>query len=160
MLHLIQVNAHILMQLIIFCGVQASGKSTFYQQYFSHSHLRLNLDMLKTRHRENLLFEAALASKTKLVIDNTNPTIEARSRYIARAKAAGFEIVAYYFATDLNSTLQRNGQRTGKANIPEVGVRTTYKKLEMPQLSEGFHEIYQISIIPNNEFSIQLLDTV
>ena len=68
------------MQLIIFCGVQASGKSTFYQQYFSNTHLRLNLDMLKTRHRENLLFEAALASKTKIVIDNTNPNIEARNR--------------------------------------------------------------------------------
>ena len=46
------------MQLIIFIGIQASGKSTFYQQYFYHTHLRINLDMLKTRHREKLIFEA------------------------------------------------------------------------------------------------------
>lgn len=148
------------MQLIIFCGVQASGKSTFYQQYFSNTHLRLNLDMLKTRHRENLLFEAALASKTKIVIDNTNPNIEARNRYIARAKAADFEIIAYYFATDLNSTLQRNCQRTGKANIPEAGVRATYKKLEIPKLTEGFSEIYQVQIVDGQQFSIQLLQAV
>ena len=148
------------MQLILLCGVQASGKSTFYQQYFSTTHLRLNLDMLKTRHRENILFEAALASKTKMVIDNTNPNIEARSRYIQRALAAGFEVITYYFSTDLKSTLQRNNQRLGKANIPEVGVRATYKKLQIPTLAEGFQAIYQVKIIGNDEFSIHILDTL
>lgn len=148
------------MQLIIFCGLQASGKSTFYQQYFYTTHLRLNLDMLKTRHRENLLFEAALASKTKMVIDNTNINIEARSRYIARAKAAGFEVIAYYFDTDLKSTLIRNNQRIAKAQIPEIGVRATYRKLEKPTLREGFSAIYQVKIIGNGEFSIQVFDAV
>ena len=148
------------MQLIVFCGVQASGKSTFYQQYFAHTHLRLNLDMLKTRHREHILFEAALTSKTKMVIDNTNPNVEARSRYIQRALDAGFEVLAYYFDTDLKSTLMRNHQRIGKANIPEVGIRATYKKLEKPQLSEGFNAIYQVKIIANGEFSIQILDVL
>ncbi|QIO07206.1 ATP-binding protein [Acinetobacter shaoyimingii] len=142
------------MQLIIFIGVQASGKSTFYQQYFYHTHLRLNLDMLKTRHRENVLFEAGLASKTKMVIDNTNPTKLDRERYMQRAKDAGFEVVAYYFETDLKSTLERNSQRIGKANIPEVGVRATYKKLEIPRLDEGFDEIFKVKIVRNGEFAI------
>ena len=91
------------MQLIIFTGVQASGKSSFYLLNLYHSHLRVNLDMLKTRHRENIIFEACLASKTKMVIDNTNPTREDRARYIQRAKDAGFEVISYYFETDLNS---------------------------------------------------------
>lgn len=60
------------MQLIIFTGLQASGKSTFYKEYFYKTHLRLNLDMLKTRHREKILFDACLESKSKCVIDNTN----------------------------------------------------------------------------------------
>ncbi len=62
------------MQLIIFMGIQASGKSSYYLLNLAHSHLRINLDMLKTRHREKIIFEAGLASKTKMVIDNTNPT--------------------------------------------------------------------------------------
>ena len=142
------------MQLIIFTGIQASGKSTFYQQYFSSTHLRINLDMLKTRHRENIIFEAGLASKTKMVIDNTNPDDESRARYIQRAKDAGFEVIAYYFKTDLNSTLERNKQRQGKAYIPEIGVRATYKKIQVPHLNEGFSEIFQVQIIHHGEFSI------
>ncbi|WP_374668398.1 AAA family ATPase [Acinetobacter sp.] len=142
------------MQLIIFTGVQASGKSSFYLLHLYHSHLRINLDMLKTRHRENIIFEAALASKTKMVIDNTNPSKADRARYIQRARDAGFEIMAYYFETDLLSTLKRNSYREDKANIPETGVRATYKKLEIPHFDEGFDEIFTVKIISNGEFSI------
>lgn len=143
------------MQLIIFTGVQASGKSSFYLLNLYHSHLRINLDMLKTRHRENMIFEACLASKTKTVIDNTNPTKTDRARYIQRAKDAGFEVISYYFETDLNSALERNSHREGKANIPEVGIRATYKKLEVPSLDEGFDEIFKVKIVGNGEFQIQ-----
>lgn len=142
------------MQLIIFTGVQASGKSTFYMLNLYHSHLRINLDMLKTRHRENIIFEAGLVSKTKMVIDNTNPTKADRARYIQRAKDAGFDVISYYFETDLSSTLERNSYRIGKANIPEVGVRATYKKLEVPSLDEGFDEIFKVKIVGNGDFSL------
>ena len=145
------------MQLIIFTGVQASGKSSFYLLNLYHSHLRINLDMLKTRHRENIIFEACLTSKTKMVIDNTNPTHEDRARYIGRAKDAGFEVISYYFETDLNSTLKRNSYREDKANIPEVGVRATYKKIEAQSLDEGFDEIFKVKIVGNGEFLINSL---
>ena len=117
------------MQLILFIGVQASGKSTFYQRYFAHSHLRINLDMLKTRHREKIIFDACIASKTKCVIDNTNMRKEDRARYMHQAIDAGFDVIAYYFDTDLSSTLQRNAQREGKAKIAEKGVVATYHRL-------------------------------
>ncbi|NHC04911.1 ATP-binding protein [Acinetobacter sp. 187] len=142
------------MQLIIFTGVQASGKSSFYLLNLYHSHLRINLDMLKTRHRENIIFEAGLSSKTKMVIDNTNPTRADRTRYIQRAIDAGFEVISYYFETDLNSTLSRNAQRAGKANIPEVGVRASFKKLQVPSFDEGFSQIFRVRIIGNGDFSV------
>lgn len=143
------------MQLIIFSGVQASGKSSFYLLNLHHSHLRINLDMLKTRHRENLIFEACLASQAKCVIDNTNPSKADRARYIERAQAAGFEVICYFFETDLDSALERNRHRTGKANIPEVGVRATYKRLEQPSLDEGFEAIFKVKIVGNGDFSIK-----
>lgn len=44
------------MQALIFCGIQASGKSTFYCQRLLNSHVRISLDLLRTRHREPLRF--------------------------------------------------------------------------------------------------------
>ncbi|MDJ0635658.1 MAG: AAA family ATPase [Xenococcaceae cyanobacterium MO_188.B29] len=89
------------MEAIIFVGLQASGKSSFYREKFIDTHIRINLDMLKTRHREKILFNACLEAKQPFVIDNTNPTIADRSRYIEPAKAKGFKIIGYYFQPNL-----------------------------------------------------------
>ncbi len=62
------------MEAIIFIGVQATGKSSFYVQRFLDTHLRLNMDMLKTRHRESVLLRAFIEDKASFVVDNTNPT--------------------------------------------------------------------------------------
>ena len=48
------------MQAVIFVGIQAAGKSTFYQRRFFRTHVRVNLDMLHTRHRERLLIQTCL----------------------------------------------------------------------------------------------------
>jgi len=37
---------------VIFMGLQGAGKSTFYRERFFATHLRISLDMLKTRHRD------------------------------------------------------------------------------------------------------------
>lgn len=79
-----------------------------------------------------------------------------RARYIQRAKEYGFEVVSYYFETDLDSTLQRNAQREGKANIPEKGVKATFYKLEPPNITEGFDTLFTVKLIENNGFSIHV----
>lgn len=132
------------MNIIVFIGCPAAGKSTFFKQHFVDSHIRLNLDMLKTRHRERILLQACFDAKQPCVIDNTNPTVASRQAYIAAAKAAHFRAIAYFFITDLHTALQRNAQREGKAKIPEVGVRAIYRTLQAPHYSEGFDEIYHV----------------
>ena len=99
------------MEAIIFIGLQASGKSSFYQEKFIDTHIRINLDMLKTRHREKILFNACLEAKQPFVIDNTNPTREERSYYITSAKAKKFKIIGYYFESNLENCKLRNQQR-------------------------------------------------
>jgi predicted kinase len=39
------------MQLVILIGIQGSGKSSFFKERFVDTHIRINLDMLKTRRR-------------------------------------------------------------------------------------------------------------
>jgi len=55
------------MQLVLFCGIQATGKSTFYQQRFFHSHVRLSLDLLRTRHREQRLLHVCFETQMRCV---------------------------------------------------------------------------------------------
>ena len=113
------------MEAVIFIGIQGSGKSTFFKERFFATHVRLNYDMLKTRHRERILLEACLESKQKFVVDNTNPTIAERAKYIEPAKNKRFQIIGYYFQTNIKDALTRNALRIGKAKVPEIGIRAT-----------------------------------
>lgn len=135
-----------IMQAIIFIGIQASGKSTFYKQRFFNTHVRISLDLLKTRHRESLFLQTCYDSLMRFVIDNTNPTITKRQRYIKEAKQHKYRVTGYFFDTSLEEALQRNLNRKGKEMIPEKGIRATLKKLVMPQIEEGFDELYRVKI--------------
>lgn len=134
------------MQAIIFIGIQASGKSSFYFERFSNSHLRLNLDMLKTRNRETILLNACITAKQPIVIDNTNATKEDRKRYIEKLKQGHFQVIGYYFKSSIGECLHRNNLRKDAERIPEIGIKATYNKLELPEYSEGFDELYYVSI--------------
>jgi len=142
------------MEAVIFIGIQASGKSTFYKERFFKTHLRLNLDMLKTRHREHLLVQACLAAKQPFVVDNTNPTREDRARYIPVAKAAGFRVIGYYFQSRLEEALARNDRRAGKERIPPRGIQATYGKLQLPSYSEGFDKLYYVKMLTPEGFEV------
>ncbi len=135
-------------------GLQASGKSSFFLKNLYKTHIRLNMDMLKTRHRERILFKACLESKQPCVIDNTNPTRLERAKYIDLMKEYRFDVVGYYFKSSLKECLSRNSRREGKELIPEIGLRSTHSKLEIPERSEGFDHLYYVSI-NENRFSIE-----
>jgi len=143
------------MQAVIFIGVQASGKSTFYRERFFNTHIRISLDMLKTRHREKLFLDACLQNKQSFVVDNNNPTPDDRQRYIVPAKAANFEVVGYYFESNLASSLQRNQYRPGKERIPDVGIRAAHHKLQLPTLKEGFDRLYCVKMDPQGGFVVE-----
>lgn len=145
------------MEAIIFCGLQAAGKSTFYEERFFNTHIRINLDMLRTRHREKLLLQACLEMKQPFVVDNTNPTITERANYIQPAKASGFRLVCYYFAPELKSSLERNATRNDKERVPERGLFGTYHRLQPPTFTEGFDAIFSVCIGENNTFVVSEL---
>jgi predicted kinase len=134
------------MEAVIFIGIQAVGKSSFFQARFFRTHIRLNLDMLRTRHREGLLFHACLEAKQPFVIDNTNPTAAERARYIQPARAAHFCVIGYFFESTLADALRRNAERPAPEQVPEVGIRAAYNKLQPPRLAEGFDRLYRVRI--------------
>ena len=54
------------MEAVIFIGIQGAGKSTFFQQRFFDTHVRINLDMLKTRYREQVFLQGILGTQKRL----------------------------------------------------------------------------------------------
>lgn len=143
------------MELIIFIGIQATGKSEFYKRSFYKTHIRLNLDMLKTRNREDILLEACIRAKQPFVIDNTNPTTTDRSKYIRAAKEAGFKIIGYYFKSSIADAISRNSQRNDAECVPVPAILSTHKKLELPILAEGFDELWYVRIDENADFLVE-----
>jgi len=132
------------MELIVFCGLQGAGKTTFYNAHFATTHVRVNLDMLKTRRRERLILDACLQGGQRCVIDNTNPTRDERAVYISAAKAHHFSVVGYHFDVNLEICRIRNAQRNGKSRVADRGLLATSRKLTVPSLDEGFARLFRV----------------
>ena len=134
------------MEAVVLMGIQATGKSSFFKERFADSHVRINLDMLKTRSRERILLEACVAAKQPFVVDNTNPTREDRARYLQVAKDAGFRVIGYFFRSRVGEALERNRRRAADRRVEEVGIKAAAKRLELPAQEEGFDELWFVSL--------------
>ncbi|QDU44650.1 hypothetical protein Mal52_31360 [Symmachiella dynata] len=132
------------MEAVVFMGLQASGKSSFYKERFFSTHVRISLDLLNTRNRERQFLAACLETQQPFVIDNTNPNREERGKYIAAAKEAKYSVAGYYFRSKVDECLGRNQNRV--ESIPEVGILSTAKKLELPRIDEGFDKLYYVRL--------------
>lgn len=139
---------------VIFIGIQASGKTTFYRENFGDL-VHINLDTLHTRKKENKLLSECAESGISFVADNTNPTKEEREKYIRIAKQYGYYIKGYYFRSSVNESIERNSLREGKARVPDRAVAMTHKKLELPEYGEGFDELYYVHI-ENGKFVVSI----
>ncbi len=148
------------MQAIIFIGLQGAGKSTFFKEKFLNTHIRVNMDMLKTRHREDLLVAACLEMKQPFVVDKTNATPKDRERYIQAAKANRFQVAAYYFVPDLKLSLERNAARTGKERVPDKGVIATFHRLKPPTKEEGFDLLYTVRQDEAGNFVVEEVECI
>ena len=143
------------MQAIIFCGIQATGKSTFYKQRFFNSHIRISMDLLRTRNREQRLLALCLDTQARFVVDNTNPTVAERGRYIEPAKQAGYHIVGYFFHSAAQPALARNRERAAPERVPDRGILGTRARLELPTYAEGFDELHYVRIGPAGTFMVE-----
>src|SRR5262245_26773954 len=146
-------------ELVIFVGLQASGKSSFYRARFAATHELVSKDRFpNNRHparRQRQLIEAALAAGRPVVVDNTNPTAEERQELVALAHAHGARAVGYYFASRMEECLERNRAREGKARVPDVALFATRKRLVPPSPAEGFDQLFFVRLQGEAGFEVQ-----
>ena len=134
------------MEAVILCGVQGSGKTTLYRDRFLETHARVSLDLLRTRAREAAFLKLCLETRMPFVVDNTNPTVAERSRYVAPARAAGFKVVGYVVEVDHAVAAGRNAARARV--VPAAGLRDVARRLIRPTPEEGFDELFHATAAP------------
>jgi predicted kinase len=137
-------------ELIVFCGLQASGKTTFYRERFAASHQHVSKDAWpNARNREarqRRLIDEHLRAGRSVVVDNTNPTPAEREPLIAIAHAAGARAVSYAFLAVVDEAVRRNALRTGRARVPDAGIYAVAKRLCPVLASEGFDRRFVVQL--------------
>ncbi len=128
------------MEAVILCGLQGSGTTTLFRDRFIETHVRVSMDLLRTRAREAAFLKACLDTKQPFVVDNTNPTVAERARYVAPAREAGFKVVAYLVEVDHAVAAAQNEARARA--VPPAGLRDVARRLIRPAPEEGFDEVW------------------
>jgi predicted kinase len=135
--------------LVIFVGLQGSGKTTYYRDHFAATHVHVSKDLMKNARdrdrKQRLLIEKAFEAGRPVVVDNTNPTPAVRGPLIALARRHGARVIAYFFDVPVKVAVERNRAREGKGRVPDVAIYVTSKKLVPPKIEEGFDEIHVVT---------------
>jgi predicted kinase len=125
-------------------GLQGSGKTTWFLEKCSQTHVHVSRDIQKTAAAEAVLVANCLKTGRSFVIDDTNATRPARAPYIGDAKIEGFRVVGYFFDVPARTAIGRNNHRKDNKPIPAPAILRTAKRMEKPSVEEGFDEVREI----------------
>lgn len=139
-------------EVIIMVGSPASGKSSFAKNNFS-KYVYINRDTLGTWQKCVAALEKALVQENKsAVIDNTNPDVESRKRYIEVAKKHAIPCRCFVMNTTEAQAKHNNVFRelTDPFHlIIKDLIFSGYKsKYVEPVMNEGYTEIVKVNCLP------------
>jgi predicted kinase len=147
------------MELVLFIGLQGSGKSSFYRARFAATHVHVSKDLWPNARRREVrqqrLVAAALAEGRSVVVDNTHPRVEDRAPLIELGRRLGARVVGYAFASDLEDCLARNAGREGRARVPDKALFITRAKLRWPSCTEGFDALFHVRMDAEGGFQVR-----
>lgn len=141
------------MRAAIFIGLQASGKSSFYEKVMAPlGYEHVSMDLLHNRNKEEALILECVRQDRNVAIDNTNPTRQERERYLSILRDAGCPVDCYFFKSVVRDCVERNRQRG--ETVPAKAIAATSNKLEMPSLAEGYARMYFVQMDGKGGFTI------
>lgn len=132
------------MRAVIFMGIQATGKSSFYKEFFIDSHPRINRDMIGKKGFEKELASLCFGWKVPFVVDMMNLTCRHREWYLVEAAKHGYEKVGYYFSSNVKDAIRRNKSRENQ--VPEAAIPGCAAQLELPTYEEGFDQLFYVRL--------------
>ena len=96
---------------------------------------KMSCDDKKFGQKVDKLYIETLNNHNTVVLDNTNTSAKQRRRWLAPARARGFELVAIVFPVDLDTILSRQNSRADK-KVPDHVVVNMYDRLALPLYGE------------------------
>ncbi|TMA15404.1 MAG: ATP-binding protein [Deltaproteobacteria bacterium] len=110
-------------ELVIFVGLQAAGKSSFFRERFGATHAHVSKDLMPraVRDKESRQLgqiEQALLIGRPVVVDNTNPRAADRAPLIELARRYEARVVGYFFEPRIQDSIRRNEAR--QPQVPKV----------------------------------------
>jgi hypothetical protein len=92
-------------EVAILIGLQGSGKSTFFGERLTGTHVHVSKDRLRKgrrrQERQMRMIEEALTAGLSVAVDNTNPSREEWDPLIAMARRHGAKVTGYWFPPDV-----------------------------------------------------------
>lgn len=138
------------LELVVFTGLQAAGKTSFYRERFADAHRHVSKDAWPNarsrERRQRTAIAEHLRAQRSVVVDNTNPTLVERAPLIEMGRAHGATVVSYGFVVSVGEALRRNAERVGRARISDVGIFAVAKRLAAPAMEEGFDAMFEVRL--------------
>lgn len=137
------------LDLVLFVGPPAAGKTTFFRQHFAdRDYVWVNQDTLKTAAKCQTVVRNSLKAGKSVVVDNTNRNVATRSRYIEIARELGNVQVRCVFFDVSEELCWHNNLFRVRAGLqpineprqllPKLAISSYFKGLEIPKKEEGF----------------------
>ncbi|MCW2700236.1 MAG: uncharacterized protein JWQ45_1771 [Blastococcus sp.] len=126
-------------------GLQGSGKSTWVGTHLAGTHTVVSKDhwpnARRREARQRRVVAELLACAARVVVDNTDASVEERAPLIAAARLAGVPVRAVWIDTPVDVCIRRNDAREGRARVPMVGLLGTRARFVPPRTEEGFDRV-------------------
>ena len=144
--------------LVLMMGVPGSGKTTYakkmmgdYDIYVSRDEIRFGLvkedepyfsredEVLQTFIRT--INDALPIAQRYVIADATHLNVGSRAKILKNLHNKPDSIYVVYVAVSLQTALERNAQRKGRALVPESSIKNMYKSISLPRKEEGIDMI-------------------
>lgn len=156
--------------LYLMMGAPGSGKSTWIKNHLNPQDVYVSRDeirfsMLKDgedyfSHEGNVyatfiekIVDGLLDdTKGKVIADASHLNAASRGKTVRaiytelkdRETAADFDVNVIWLKTSLETCIERNSTREGRANVPNATIKQMWKSQTMPEMEEGISKVYII----------------
>lgn len=138
-------------EVVIMVGGPGSGKSHVATKHLK-DYQHINRDKLGSWQKCVVAMENALSIGKSVVIDNTNPDVLSRKRFIEIAQNKNIPVRCFLMTTSADHAKHNNRFReltdSTHTIVKDVIIYSYVKNFVPPTIDEGFEEIIKINFIP------------